>query len=59
MQAITLSAQLALGSKLVDWYRDATSTPHGQLLIDLPPRKIRSTTLLHKHSMNSFKVFYP
>ena len=38
MQVRTLSAQLGLGSKLVDWYRDATSVPYGHLLIDLSPR---------------------
>ena len=38
MQVTTLSAQLGLGSELVDWYRDATSVPFGLLLIDLSPR---------------------
>ena len=38
MQATTLSAQLGLGSELVDWYRDATSVPFGLLFIDLSPR---------------------
>ena len=38
MQVTTLSTQLGLGSKLVDWYRDATSLPFGHLLIDLSPR---------------------
>ena len=38
MQVSTLSAQLGLGSELVDWYRDATSLPYGHLLIDLWPR---------------------
>ena len=38
MQATTLSAQLGLGSELVDWYRDATSVPFGHLLIYLSPR---------------------
>ena len=37
MQVTTLSAQLGLGSELVDWYRDATSVPFGHLLIDLSP----------------------
>ena len=36
-QVATLSVQLGLGSTLVDWYRDARSTPFGQLLIDLSP----------------------
>ena len=35
MQVSTLSAQLGLGSKLVDWYSDATSVPFGILLINL------------------------
>ena len=38
MQVTTLSTQLGFGSKLVDWYRDATSVPFGHLLIDLSPR---------------------
>ena len=38
MQVITLSTRLGLGSKLVDWYRDATSVPFDCLLIDLSPR---------------------
>ena len=38
MQVTTLSTQLGLASKLVDWYRDATSIPFGQLLVDLSPR---------------------
>ena len=38
MQVTTLSTQLGLGSHLVDWYRDATSVPFGQLLIGLSPR---------------------
>ena len=38
MQVTTLSTQLGLGSERVDWYRDATSVPFGQFLIDLSPR---------------------
>ena len=38
MQVTTFSTQLGLGSKLVDWYRDATSVPFGHLLIGLSPR---------------------
>ena len=38
MQVSTLSAQLGVGSEPVNWYRDATSVPYGQLLIDLSPR---------------------
>ena len=39
MQITTLSAQLALGSELGDWFGDATSLPFGHLLIDLSPRR--------------------
>ena len=38
MKVSTLSAQLVLGSQLVDWYLDATSVPYGHLLIGLSPR---------------------
>ena len=38
MPVRTLSSQLRLGSELVDWYRDATSVPYDQSLIDLSPR---------------------
>ena len=38
MQVTTISRQLGPGSKLVDWYRDATSVPFGHLLVDLSPR---------------------
>ena len=38
MQLTTLGAKLGLGSELVDWYREATPNPFGQLLIDLSPR---------------------
>ena len=38
MQVSTLSAQLGLGSELVDWYGDATSIHYGHLLIDLSTR---------------------
>ena len=37
MQVTFVSAGLGPGSKLVDWYRDATSVPIGHLLIDLLP----------------------
>ena len=32
MQVTTLSTRLGLGSKLVDWYRDATSVPFWSLV---------------------------
>ena len=38
MQISTLSAQLRLGSELVDWYREAAPVPYGHLLIDLSAR---------------------
>ena len=37
-QVTTSSVLLALGSALVDWYRDSTFVPFGHLLIDLSPR---------------------
>ena len=37
MQVTTLGAQLGLESELFDWYRDATSVPFGNFLIDLSP----------------------
>ena len=37
-QVSTLSAQLGIRSEVVDWYRDATSVPYGDLLIDLSPQ---------------------
>ena len=39
MQFNTLSEQLGLRSKLIDWYRDVMSVLHGHLLIDLSHRK--------------------
>ena len=38
MQTNTLSAQLGLGSEIIDWYWDAISVPNGHLLIDVSPR---------------------
>ena len=38
MQVTTHSTQLGLGSELVDWGRDATFVPFGQLVIELSPR---------------------
>ena len=38
MQVSTISAQLGLGSDLVEWYRHATFVPYGYLLIELSPR---------------------
>ena len=42
LQINTLSQQLGLGSQLKEWYQDATSTPYGQLLIDLTPKTVDS-----------------
>ena len=42
-----LGQQLGLGTRLVEWYSDATSTPFGHLFIDLSPRtndKLRFST---------------
>ena len=40
LQINTLSQQLGLGSRLKEWYQDATSTPYGHLLIDLTPKTV-------------------
>ena len=37
MQVSTLSIQLGLGSKLFDWYREATSVPFGRFLFHSSP----------------------
>ena len=55
MQVSTLGAQLGLGSKLVDWYRDATSVPNGHFLIDLSPR----TDNRLRYCTNTLKISYP
>ena len=49
MEVTTLSIQLGLGSKLVDWYRDATSVSFGHLLIDL----LRRTDDLLRYCTNT------
>ena len=59
MQVTTLSRQLGLGSKLVDWYRNATSVPFGHLLIDFVATHRRSITLMYKQRIHSLKIFYP
>ena len=38
MQVSTLSAQLRIGSELLEWCRDALSVPYGHSPIDLLPR---------------------
>ena len=38
MQVSMLTAELGLGSEIIDGYRDATSVPYGHLLFDLLPR---------------------
>ena len=37
LQVSTLSAQLGLGSELVDWYLDETYVPYGHFLTDFSP----------------------
>ena len=54
-QLATLGVQLGLRSALVDWYRDATSVPSGQLLTDLSPRtddRLRYCTITGKKPSN-------
>ena len=41
-QINTLSQQLGLGSKLKEWYQDATSVPYGHILLDLTPKTFDS-----------------
>ena len=63
MQVTTLSTQLGLDSKLVDWHRDATSVPFGPLLIDLSPRtddRLRyctNTKILYPGPAETFEKF--
>ena len=40
LQINTSSQQLDLGSQLKEWFLDATSVPHGHLLIDLTPKTV-------------------
>ena len=59
MQVSTLTAQLGLGSELVDWYRDATSVPYGHLLIDLFPRTDDRSCYCTNTGSNAPKVDIP
>ena len=48
MPVSTLSAQLKIGSELVDWYRYAASVPYGHSLFDFLPRtddRLRYSTI--------------
>ena len=59
MQVTTLSAQLGLGSELLDWYRDATSVPFGHLLIDLSPRADDRLRYCTNTGSNPSKFYIP
>ena len=59
MQVSTLSAQLGLGSELVDWYRDATSVPHSYLSVELSPRTEDRLHYGTNTRTRSLKVLYP
>ena len=59
MQVSTLDAQLGLASEPADWYRDATSVPYDQILVDSSPRthdRLRYCT--HTRSILS-KLYIP
>ena len=58
-QVTTIAAQLGLGSVLVDWYRDATSVPFGQLFSDLSPRTDDSLRYCTKVGSAPSKFFIP
>ena len=59
MQVSTLSAQLGLGSELVDWHRDATSVPYGQFLIGFSPRRDDSLRYCTNNGSIPSKVYIP
>ena len=42
IQIIALCQQLGLGSQMKEWCQGATSTPYGNLLIDLTPKTVDS-----------------
>ena len=67
MQVSTLNAQLDHWSKLVDWFREATSVTYGQSLIDLSRVQTKDYVIveavhpfikfLHPGLFKSFKIF--
>ena len=59
MRVSTLSAQLGLGSALVDWYRDATSVPYVYLITDLSPRTDDRLCYCTNTGSISSKVYIP
>ena len=59
MQVSTLSAQLGLGSELVDWYRDAASIPYGHVLIDLTPHTDNRLRYSTNTGSTSSKFYIP
>ena len=59
MQVSTLSAELGLGSELVDWYRDATSVTYSYLLIHLTPRTDNRPRHCTNNASFPSKVYMP
>ena len=59
VQVSTLSAQLGLGSKLADCYRDETSLPYGHLLIVLSPRTDDRLRYCTNTGSNPLKFYFP
>ena len=57
MHSSTHSSQSAPGSDLVDRYRDATSLPYGDLLIDLSPRTDDGLRYFKKTWSNASKFY--
>ena len=50
---------VGLESKLVDWYRDATSVSHGHLLIDLLPRPDKRLRYCTKTGSSLLNLYIP
>ena len=58
MHVGAFSAHLALGSELVDWYRNSLLVPHRQLLMDLWPCT-DDITFLNKQKNRPIKILQP
>ena len=61
MQVCTLNPQLDLGSRLIDWHRDATLVPFGHLFFVeyFVASNRRLTTFLYKHWIHLLKILFP
>ena len=56
LQINTLSQLIGLGSRMKEWYQDASSVPYGHFLIDLTPKTV--DLLRYCSNSGSKKVFY-